>query len=82
LQGIPLTVHETTPKLEDTFWVKLIGLGYPAPNRFYRWCTDRLKINPTTRFILDKIGEDGEAIILLGTRTDESATRARSIKKA
>lgn len=81
LQGIPLTVHETTPKLEDTFWVKLIGLGYPAPNRFYRWCTDRLKINPTTRFILDKIGEDGEAIILLGTRTDESATRARSIKK-
>jgi DNA sulfur modification protein DndC len=81
VQGIPITVHETTPQLEDTFWVKLIGLGYPAPNKFYRWCTERLKINPTTKFILDKIGEDGAAVILLGTRSDESATRARSIKK-
>lgn len=80
-QGIPLTVHQTTPVLEDSFWVKLIGLGYPAPNRFYRWCTERLKINPTTRFILEKINENGEAIILLGTRSAESSNRAASIKK-
>ncbi|MFZ2899758.1 MAG: DNA phosphorothioation system sulfurtransferase DndC [Saprospiraceae bacterium] len=81
LQQLPITVHETTPKLEDSFWVRLIGLGYPAPNRFVRWCTERLKINPTTRFITEKIGEKGEAIILLGTRSSESSTRAASIKK-
>lgn len=80
-QQIPLTVHETMPRMEDSFWVRLIGLGYPAPNRFVRWCTERLKINPTTRFITEKINENGEAIILLGTRSAESANRARSIKK-
>ncbi len=36
--GIPITVHQTIPELENSFWVKLIGLGYPAPNKFYRWC--------------------------------------------
>ncbi|SFU75458.1 DNA sulfur modification protein DndC [Pustulibacterium marinum] len=78
---LPITVHQTMPQLEDSFWVKLIGLGYPAPNKFYRWCTERLKINPTTKFIKDKISESGEVIILLGTRSAESSNRAASIKK-
>lgn len=81
LNDFPIIIEETTPKLEDSFWVKLIGLGYPAPNRFYRWCTERLKIHPTTRLITEKIGENGAAIILLGTRSDESSNRAASIKK-
>jgi DNA sulfur modification protein DndC len=80
-QGMPLTVVRTTPKLEETFWLNLIGKGYPAPNRFVRWCTDRLKIKPTTNFILEKVKENGEVIILLGTRSDESQNRANSIKK-
>lgn len=79
-QDLRIFVHQTTPRLEDTFWVKLIGKGYPAPNNTFRWCTDRLKINPTTQFILDKVNEKGEAVILLGTRSDESASRAKSIK--
>lgn len=81
LNDLPITVIETTPKLEDTFWVKLIGLGYPAPNKFYRWCTERLKINPTTRLITEKIGENGAAIILLGTRSDESSNRSATLKR-
>jgi DNA sulfur modification protein DndC len=81
LQSFPLIVEETKPKLDDSFWVRLIGLGYPAPNKFYRWCTERLKINPTTRLIKERIGENGEAIILLGTRSDESSSRSQSIKK-
>jgi len=80
-QSMPVIVHRTTPKLEDTFWVNLIGKGYPAPNNLFRWCTERLKISPTTRFILEKINDDGEVIILLGTRSEESSSRARSMKK-
>jgi len=80
-KSMPITVNRTTPKLEDTFWVNLIGKGYPAPNNIFRWCTERMKINPTTKFILEKINEDGEVIILLGTRSDESSKRAASIKK-
>lgn len=81
LNNFPIIVEETTPRLDDSFWVRLIGLGYPAPSKFYRWCTERLKINPTTRLITEKISENGEAIILLGTRSDESSTRAASIKR-
>lgn len=79
--AMPIFVVKTTPKLEDSFWVNLIGKGYPAPNNSFRWCTERLKINPTTQFIKSTISEVGEAIILLGTRSDESSTRAQSIKK-
>lgn len=78
-QGMPLRVITTSPKLEDTFWVNLIGKGYPAPNNTFRWCTERLKINPTTDFIKSKISEVGQAIILLGTRKEESAARATSM---
>ncbi|WCT13469.1 DNA phosphorothioation system sulfurtransferase DndC [Mucilaginibacter jinjuensis] len=80
-QSMPLTVHETSPRLEETFWVNLLGKGYPAPNNMFRWCTERLKINPTTDFIKNKIDEAGEVVILLGTRSAESTNRARSIKK-
>jgi DNA sulfur modification protein DndC len=80
-QGMPIFVRKTTPKLEDTFWVNLIGKGYPAPNNIFRWCTERLKIDPTTQYILELTNQEGEVIILLGTRSDESANRAKSIKK-
>jgi DNA sulfur modification protein DndC len=81
LNNFPIIVHQTMPNLENTFWVKLIGLGYPAPNKFYRWCTERLKIDPTTRFIKETTSMNEEAIILLGTRSDESSNRAASIKR-
>lgn len=78
---IPVKIVQTTPRVEDSFWVNLIGKGYPAPNNMFRWCTDRLKIRPTTQYIIDQIDKNGEVIILLGTRSDESQNRANSIKK-
>lgn len=80
-QSLPIFVNRTIPSLEDTFWVNLIGRGYPAPNNVFRWCTERLKINPTTKFILDKTNQEGEVIILLGTRMAESSNRAKSMKR-
>jgi DNA sulfur modification protein DndC len=78
-ESMPFKVIKTTPKLEDTFWVNLIGKGYAAPNNTFRWCTTRLKIDPTTEFIKSRISEVGEAIILLGTRIEESSSRAKSM---
>lgn len=74
-QGLNLTAHNLSPILNDTFWVNLIGRGYPAPNSAFRWCTERLKINPSNRFILEKVAKHGEVILVLGSRRDESATR-------
>ena len=80
-QSMPFYVHRTTPRLEDTFWTNLLGKGYPAPSSTFRWCTERLKISPTTHFIKTKISDAGEAIILLGTRSAESSRRSRSMAK-
>ena len=80
-QDMPIRVIKTIPRLEDSFWVNLIGKGYPAPNNAFRWCTERLKIKPTSRFLIEQLDEFGEAVILIGTRKSESAQRSKSMKK-
>ena len=79
LQNLPFEAHKVKPQMEDTFWVNMIGKGYPAPNSRFRWCTDRLKIKPANTFILECVAKYGEAIVVLGVRKDESATRAQAM---
>lgn len=79
-EGLPFTAHKVVPKTTDTFWVNLIGRGYPAPNQRFRWCTERMKIRPANQFILDKAAEFGEVIMILGARKSESASRAQVMK--
>jgi len=79
--GLPITSHRLTPVPADTFWVNLVGRGYPAPRPKFRWCTERLKINPSNRFISDVVKASGEAIVVLGTRKAESQARARSMER-
>lgn len=79
--NLPIIVKRLRPILDDTFWVNLIGRGYPSPNRWFRWCTDRLKIRPATRYILEQVKQNGEVIVLLGARKSESATRAQTLGK-
>ena len=74
-QNVPIQTSMVKPDLEDTFWVCLLGRGYPAPSNSFRWCTERLKIKNADRFIIEKVSQYGEAIVLLGTRKDESGTR-------
>ena len=80
-QELPVSVTMTLPELEDSFFFFFIGKGYPAPNNAFRYCTERMKIKPTTRFIIDQVAVDGEAIVLIGTRKGESQKRAMSIKR-
>ena len=74
-QKMPFQTDIVHPKTDDTFWVNLIGRGYPAPYTRFRWCTDRMKIRPANKFVLDKVAEHGEVIMVLGVRKGESATR-------
>lgn len=75
-QNLPITPHRLTPSVTDTFWVNLIGRGYPAPRPKFRWCTERLKINPSNAFIRDMVRSHGEAVLVLGTRKAESSLRS------
>lgn len=74
--GLPIYPHKLTPDVRNTFWVNLIGRGYPAPRPKFRWCTERMKIRPADEFISDVVKQNGEAIVVLGTRKAESSVRA------
>lgn len=74
-------VEKGKPELEERFWINLIGRGYPSPNRWFRWCTERLKINPTSKYIESSLKRHKQVIIVLGTRKAESANRAMSMNK-
>lgn len=73
--SLPISTNLVKPKIEDSFWVCLLGKGFPAPSNLFRWCTDRLKIRNADRFIKERVSEYGEAIVVLGTRKDESGSR-------
>jgi len=79
--GLPIKVARTQPDPDKTFWALLIGKGYPSPNMTMRWCTDRLKIQPTSTYIKQQASKSGAAIVILGVRRDESQSRQRSIDK-
>ena len=80
-QNLPFITHMTIPEVVDSFWVNLIGKGYPAPRPRFRWCTQRLKINPANKYVLDMVNKNGEAIMVLGTRKSESSARKKVIEK-
>src|SRR5262245_40681681 len=79
-QALPIVPHKLTPDVKDTFWVNLIGKGYPAPRKLFRWCTSRMKINPSNNFIRTVIRDNGEALLVLGTRKAESQRRGRQME--
>jgi len=77
--GLNIEVNLLRPPPEQSFWVNLIGRGYPPPNRTFRWCTQRLKIDPVTVFVNQRLGHWGEAILHLGARRAESSSRAQTM---
>jgi len=78
--NLPLIVKEVFPEDKDTLNVQLMGVGMPPPSNTFRWCTDKLKVNPIDKEI-KKLFPDGEFISVIGTRKDESFSRSARIEK-
>lgn len=74
-EDLPIIPHRLTPEIRNTYWVQVIGRGYPYPRQNFRWCTDRMKIAPANNFIKEILDAESEAIMVLGSRKAESATR-------
>ncbi|MDE2816908.1 MAG: DNA phosphorothioation system sulfurtransferase DndC [Chloroflexota bacterium] len=79
--GLPIATQITKPYIDQTFWVNVIGRGYIPPTRNFRWCTDRMKIQPTNRLIEELVARHRRAILLVGTRRSESQSRRRNMQK-
>jgi DNA sulfur modification protein DndC len=77
--AVPISVRILSPSLKERFFVKVIGRGYPPPTDKFRWCTDRLRIDPVTRFL--ESAHTKSATVVLGVRESESATRALTLSE-
>lgn len=69
---IPIRTQIVSPVLQDRYFYKVVGRGYPPPSYKFRWCTDVLRIKPIKNFLSEI---KGQSIILLGLRKGESAER-------
>lgn len=81
--GLPMTVKKVTPEPASSFWANVIGKGFPTPrtNGTFRWCTDRLKIAPSGKYIEQIIEQSkSEVVVLLGVRKAESQARKKRIE--
>lgn len=81
--NLPIKSVMVTPPADNSYWANIIGRGYPTPrmNGTFRWCTDKLKINPSAEFIRKVIKEESEeVVVLLGVRKAESIARKRRIE--
>jgi DNA sulfur modification protein DndC len=67
------------PKLKDRYFVKVIGQGYPPPTNKFRWCTDRLRIDPVKEILNSQ--REQQRLVLLGVRKGESTNRDKVIAK-
>lgn len=81
--GLPMLIKKVTPDPSNSFWANVIGRGFPTPrtNGTFRWCTDRMKIAPSGKYIEQIIKEQHtEVVVLLGIRKAESAARKQRIE--
>jgi len=76
---LPIYTKVVSPPLNERFFVKVIGRGYPPPTDKFRWCTDRLRIDPVTRFLESQ--KLSSATVVLGVRESESATRQLTLSE-
>ena len=65
------------PKLDDRYFVYMLGRGVPPPNNgTLRWCTAQIKIEPMQAALADVRRQLGEKFLMLtGVRVGESAAR-------
>jgi len=78
--NLAINVNIVTPSVEERFWSKIIGKGYPTPTWWFRWCTSYMKIRPSRRAIAQITRKHGSVILLLGTRYSESSSRLTKMK--
>ncbi|MEM1804166.1 MAG: phosphoadenosine phosphosulfate reductase family protein, partial [Desulfurococcaceae archaeon] len=74
-ENLPIEIRIARPSTKETFWVNLIGKGYPLPYHNLRWCQRALKIKPFSKVVRDINA------VLVGVREKESNARKGLINK-
>lgn len=75
--GLPIEIQEVSAPEEKSFLYLTVGRGYPLPkSRMNRWCTERLKIEPSEKVVK---GLNPEYRVL-GVRLSETQERRENIE--
>jgi DNA sulfur modification protein DndC len=74
IKSLPVEIKIVRPKLEESFWVCLLGKGYTPPHQRFRWCTKRLKVAPAGRE-LKMLTNPSKTLVITGVRYGESQSR-------
>jgi DNA sulfur modification protein DndC len=77
--NLPISSYSVRPEKKNRFWIKVIGRGCPPPTNRFRWCTDKLRVNPLRDFCVKH--ELTNVTTILGVRKGESHQRDRTVKK-
>jgi len=80
-KNLPVKTKILYPELKDSFFTLMLGKGYLPPTRYFRWCTERLKVRPIKKFIRELIKKQSSCVVLLGMRLKESISRDNGLKK-
>lgn len=76
--GIPIDFLIAVPETKNKFFSKVIGKGYPTPTNKFRWCTDRLRIDPINKIFNQN--KENKKILVLGVRNNESKERDKILQ--
>lgn len=77
--GLNLSTRVIEPDLNNSFFVRIIGRGYPPPTNSFRWCTKDIRIRPFKTFLASA---PPPVLISIGSRMGESQQRDRSMSGA
>lgn len=78
-EGLPIRATKLRRELADSFWIKLLGWGYAAPQAEYMWCAQGLKRRPLERYIRKLRGDGQDVTVVLGTRSRGGLVRSRAL---
>lgn len=78
--GPTFQTHLLKAPVQDRYFVRIIGRGYPPPTNNFRWCTVGLRIRPVSRFI--EAQNPKNTVVVLGLRRSESQQRDRTLNAA
>lgn len=77
------TAEVVEPPVDDRFFVRMFGFGYPPSHNGFRWCTGLLKLKPMWSALQKTRHDAGKKFLTLtGMRIGESAMRDARIVMA
>lgn len=75
-----IKVNIVSAPMDKRFLVYMLGRGVPPPSNNFRWCTEKMKIDPVEKAVSEFLEEkEGKMLMLTGVRLGESAVRDQRI---